>query len=247
MKDAQHFRLLRVLPPPWVLAFSILFASAQPGSAIDHVNFHIIGFSKNARWFAFTEFVIGDASGVPHVRTFILDTKRNRWAPGTPIRVEKEEATLFAAHDQSQKLAAKKLREFEVRYPGRILVVNPLAESTSNPGEVIFKPHRSAPEITLTVGNFPASTVADCRGDTPVALLLTGKIDGKKPLELYRDKSKQLSKLRRCATNYSIAAVYGAPDPTSSLAVVLIYIHSPGWEGGDVYLTAVPVILPSPS
>ena len=239
-----RFRLMS--PLRWLVACLWLFVSVQPGNGIDAVDFHTIGFSKNARWFAFTEFVVLDGSGVPYVRTYVLDIETNRWEAGTPISVEQEGITLFAAHDMAKKLAAPKLQGLGIRYPGRTLVVNPLAEITNNTAEVVFKPHRTAPEITLTAGSFAATTTVDCQHGMPVGLFLTGKVEGKAPVELYRDKFKQLPKLRRCATNYSIAAVYGVPDPTSLRAVVLLYVGSPGWEGEDSYLTAVSITLPGP-
>ena len=69
-----------------VIAALSLFA-AGPAAAGDAAELGILGFSADGGVFAFEEYGIQDGSGFPYSSIFIIDTAKDAFIPGTPIRV----------------------------------------------------------------------------------------------------------------------------------------------------------------
>ena len=70
------------------LLLGVAFAACPvAASAGDYADRTILGFSPDGGVFAFEEFGVGDGSGFPYATVYLIDTERDEWVPGTPVRV----------------------------------------------------------------------------------------------------------------------------------------------------------------
>ncbi len=224
------------------------------GAAVagDTASRHMFGFSADARWFAFEEFGVQDGSGFPYSNIYLIDTKRDRWAPGTPVRVriDDEKATVATASARARRSAKAKLDQYGIRVPGRLLASAPLNELNGSDGngttKTTFQPgFPYGPQFTLHLKTFEGKKSSKCfQDDRPLGLVLEAQVyDGARTV-LYRDTS--VPKSRGCPLAYAISDVYQAPDSAAEgVTMVLLYVRTIGFEGKDSRFLAIPVRLPT--
>lgn len=219
----------------------------------DAAEMRVIGFSADARMFAFEEFGVQDGAGFPYSNIYVIDLSRDKFAPGSPVRVTIErEAPLKDA----RTLAWTKARDLIVRYgadsdPGAFAAYRAAADLGVE-GEVVrFNRYPRAPNvdrpysIQLQTKPFPATK--DCltasNGFNGFQLKLV-EAEGK-PVDrmLYEDASVPSS--RKCPTGYRIGAVVMDGDDATR-AVAMIQASSQGFEGDDIRWIAVPIKLDAP-
>lgn len=240
-----------------VFALSAQFLSVGPVKAGDTADRHILGYSKDARWFAFVEHGIQDGSGFPYANLYILDVTRDRWAPGTPVRVllKDERATAGEAYGRLLSRAAGKLKKYGTRYPGRLLASRPLTEDwnrsldLSKPSELRFKvSYPYGHDAKVRANAFAVGDKSACDDLwAPMGLSLSIGTGDEPAREIYRDK--RLPKSRACAQGYALADVYGAPvapfGSKKGKAVALVYVFTHGFEGKDARVIAIPFDMPA--
>lgn len=219
-----------------------------PAAAGDFAERTLLGFSADGGRFAFEEFGIQDGSGFPYANIFVIDTTRDSWVPGTPVRVrlDDEEQGIAAARRSAAEQAAAHLKGID--QPGRLLASNPITESGRDPYKLAFKRHPAlqldGPDLTLELETIPLAAPANDDPDykTHGFRLVLKTEDGEKVL--HEDKSLPVS--RGTALDYRINDVvihqlFGEP----ATLVVLIQVLTRGFEGPDGRYLAVTAKLPS--
>ncbi|MET3899383.1 putative secreted protein [Devosia sp. UYZn731] len=236
-----------------LLALLVLVLPAWAG---DRAGIGFIGYSDDARYFAFEEFGIQDGSGFAYANVYVLDLQTDQWVKNTPVRVrlEDESSTLAAARADALSQARPVLDTLGIAEPVDIIALNGDGAAGINdkmlrfgqPGYSMAAPEASY-ELTLS-GVAATLSMADCVGETDAgeagfALNLT--VDGKAH-EVYRDKTVPES--RGCPLGYRL---YGVITPFDDLAafapelgpgaLAIVSVYSLGFEGADRRFIAVPL------
>lgn len=220
----------------------------------------ILGYSKDAHYFAFESYGVADGSGLGYSEIYIIDVKANAWVPGSPIRMRGEDENLTQAFARAgaRKMAAPILSKFGVEVPAIILAQNPITEivadrrrmefdsfhkgfgnSTVAPGEAADN------RFVLTLTDYPLGANSDCLSETgarhgfsvQVKQTLSGKT-----LVAHRDTSVPTS--RGCPSAYEIEAVVATDDDATVGVIAIIAYYTQGFEGPDRKYIAVPFNLP---
>ncbi|WP_018185120.1 DUF2259 domain-containing protein [Kaistia granuli] len=234
----------------FVLAVSLSAAAmfaAAPAIAGDFAERAILGFSEDGGRFAFEEFGIQDGSGFPYANLFVIDTKKDSWVDGTPIRIrlDDETKTLAAARQAAAAQAAPLLKSID--QPGTLLASNPITESGRDPYRIVFKRHApqqlAGPDLTVELETIPLAAPGndDPSYKTQGFRLLLKTEDG--TTVLHEDEALPAS--RGTALDYRINDVvihqrFGQP----ATLVVLVMVLTRGFEGPDGRYLAVTAPLP---
>lgn len=235
------------------LAFLIV-ATTSAGAA-DNAERAVIGFSPDGRYFAFEQYGVQDGSGFPYSEIFVVDLDANQWVKGSPFRerVDDENALVSAARAQSAKAAQKLLTQLKAAEPGEILASQPVTESSPGRRRLTFDPFyislgsQPASRYTLSLDLVPFTASENCHDDENAKqmgfkLTITDK-DQNASKEIYKDLSIPSS--RYCPRDYDIADVIAYRSSSQGdRHVALIGVYTPGFEGMDRRLIAVPFTLP---
>lgn len=231
------------------LALSLAWVSSMTPAAWagDVAEREVIGFSSDGGMFAFEEFGIQDGSGWPYSTIYVVDTRRNAWVEGTPIRVriEDEKAALATARAEAMAKAGEALRRAAIQ-PGRkgtLLASNPVTEVSSDPMSVTVVPRVIVPpsdeRINFEIRAFDLADAACEQYTGVVGLAARMRIGDGEPVTLHRDK--RIPKSRACPTGYSISDVIAyEPGADQILLVLLVNVFSYGFEGPDRRFIAIP-------
>jgi predicted secreted protein len=226
---------------------------AQFAYAGDAAEMRVIGFSADARIFAFEEYGVQDGSGFPYSNIYLIDLDRDKFTPGAPIKVTIEREAMVK---EARALAWSKAQSLVTRYgadsdPGAFAVYRAAADLNAQGDTVRFNRYPRAPKVSkaysiqLQPKPFPATK--DClnasNGFNGFLLKLV-EADGK-PVDrvLYEDASVPPS--RKCPTGYRIGAVVMDNDKAAT-AVAMIQASSQGFEGDDIRWIAIPIKLEAP-
>ncbi|MCV3765265.1 DUF2259 domain-containing protein [Rhizobium sp. TRM95796] len=235
------------------IAFAAGVSQTGPTRAGDAAEMRVIGFSADARMFAFEEFGVQDGSGFPYSNIYVIDLERDKFAPGSPVRVTVErEAPL----KEARALAWAKAKGLIVRYgadsdPGAFAAYRAAADIGANAETVRFNRYPRAPgvakpySVKLQAKPFPATK--DClnasNGFNGFLLKLVEASGKAVDRVLYEDGSVPPS--RKCPTGYRIGAIVMDNDRAAT-SVAMIQASSQGFEGDDIRWIAVPVHLDAP-
>lgn len=226
-----------------------LALSASPALAGDRALIDFIGFSPDAKYFAFEQFGIQDGSGFPFSEIFVIDLAADKWAPGTPVsvRIDSEEVSLGAARTQSAEEAATVLARFAITEPVEILALN--GDGAAEPdftqlrfGVPGYGQGEPVSDQTLRLESFEAKSPLPCLdwfSQAPLGLSLVMQGEGAERV-IHRDK--RLPESRGCVFEYRLFGVVQpgwAQDISSAVAIVSVY--SGGFEGPDRRFIAVPI------
>ena len=72
-------------------AAGLWIALVAGASAGDRALIDFIGYSDDARYFAFEEFGIQDGSGFAYSSVYVVDLATDSWVLGTPVKVKAED------------------------------------------------------------------------------------------------------------------------------------------------------------
>src|SRR5262245_52515062 len=124
-----------------LLCLTILAAvPAAASHAGDASELNILGFSADGGIFAFEEYGVQDGSGFPFANRFYIDTEKDDYVAGSPVRItiEDDGATVEAA-----RAAAKAKGEAIVpdavlaENRGSTAAMNPISELSADPFRVV--------------------------------------------------------------------------------------------------------------
>jgi len=226
-----------------------LAALAAPARAGDRALIDFIGFSADARYFAFEEFGIQDGSGFAYSSVYILDLKSDSWVLGSPIAVQADSETESLARIRAKAMAqaAGFIDDFGLDGPVEIaaLIGDGVPEADGKhlrfglPG---YGPGVVSGDYRLALRTFEADTTkacADMFGSPSRGYELT-VFQGEAGRLVHRDTS--LPRSRGCPLDYRL---YGVVMPfdnaTLSHAVAILSIYRGGFEGPDRRFLAVPL------
>lgn len=208
----------------------------------------ILGFSPDGSRFAFEEFGVQDGSGFPYSNIYVLDTSKDRWIGGTPIRVRINDETkgIPDARSAALKRAAQSLKG--INQPGTLLASNPITESGRDPYSITFRRHPvqqlDGPELTLSLQTIPLDAPNNNDPDYKTQGFRLVLKDERGEKILHEDKTLPASR-GMIPLDYRINDVvihqrFGQP----ARLVVLIMVLMRGFEGSDGRYIAVTTELP---
>jgi predicted secreted protein len=196
---------------------------------------------------------VQDGSGFPYSEIFIIDLDANRWVKGSPFRekVEDDAALLSAARAKSAKAAQALLGQLKTAEPGEVLASQPMTETSPDRRRLTFDPYyaglgkqaanRYALSLELMPFSAPESCYAEDGKQMGFALTITDN-DQNAANEVYKDGAIPSS--RYCPRDYDIADVIAYRSPKGDRMVALVGVLTPGFEGLDRRLIAVPFSYP---
>jgi predicted secreted protein len=230
------------------LLASALFADAA--SAGDFAAFQPIGFSADGSVFAFEEYGIQDGSGFPYSNIFFIDTRKDTFLSGTPIRlrVDAENTSLAKVRAQNAEKAAALVQKFDLgANPGLLAAFNPVMETESSPHRLTYRQYAVDPPVggdfMLTLDEIPLAPSAICKDVTPqsTGFRLAFQTEDGTASDRVLHADTAIPDSRKCPTGYRIGGVMvHHPLQGEAVHVVLVQVLSFGFEGSDGRWIAVP-------
>ncbi|THK38488.1 DUF2259 domain-containing protein [Ensifer sp. MPMI2T] len=220
------------------------FAALQP-----------IGFSSDGSVFAFEEYGVQDGSGFPYSTIYVVDTRKDTFLPGAPVRavIEKDGGALHEARREAHRRAAPLIDAYRLAdTPGILAAYNPVTERNSADHTLSYdafpanEPFRKSYALKLEEKSFEPRGV--CSGFLKeikgFRLVMTERAG--KPATGVLQEDTRIPESRRCPTGYRIGGVVTRiNDDGSEVHVVMILVKSLGFEGStDGRWIALPVRFP---
>lgn len=235
----------------WLVAKAAMILAVAPAIAGDMAAVQSIGFSGDGSVYAFEEYGIQDGSGFPYSNIYMIDTVKDAYLPGTPIRIRLDDENVGLS--DARRAAMEKAQPLIAKYelgdnPGSLVAFNPVSEMNVEKHELRYLEYPADPAFgqayTLKIEEFSVAPSGSCVGQVDALaafrLRLTEK-DGSPADELvYADKTVPAS--RGCTVGYRLGgAVTYSPLGGAALHMALVNVLSHGFEGNDGRWIAVPV------
>jgi predicted secreted protein len=238
-------------PPVRAVLLACLFALAAPASALagDAAELNMLGFSADGGIFAFEEYGVQDGSGFPYASRYYIDTAKDAFIPGSPIRIrpQSEDPSLESVRAEARKKGEAIVSDAELaKHPGYTAAINPISELSADPFRVVANssplyPQPSDPmefRLEELEGIKASATCEDWQEVRGFRLTEVDARAGGTTRIVHEDK--QIPSSRGCALGYRIGAVKSyLPDGGLHIAVVILAVRSFGFEGPDYRWLAV--------
>lgn len=225
---------------------ALLALIVGPALSGDRALLEIIGYSDDARYFAFEEFGIQDGSGFPYANIYVVDLSTDQWV-GSPYRarIDSEDADVEDAREEALAQAEASLDELEIDIAAHIIALNGDGEPASDTGDELafgtpgFGLDPVTDVRTLTLETQPATPGIDCAIIDNEVVGFTLSLDGD---EIHADP-EALPASRGCAQGYKIYAVVRPAEWAMAEGglVAIISSYPFGFEGPDRRFLAVPL------
>lgn len=222
--------MIRRLMLLWAVLASV------PAAAGDIATRSILGFNADGSRFAFEEYGTADGSGFPYANIYVVDTARDAWVAGTPVRVRLEDETKTVAEARAAAAARARPLLSGIAAPGELVASNPISELSADPHRVRFVPRIVHPPVDppltleLTEYGLPSPSPYD---ETNGFRLVLRTAETTRTLH----EDKAIPPSRGIPFNYRIADVITYHPPVGSNAapvlVVLILVLAKGFETPD--------------
>ncbi len=222
---------------------------AGPALAGDRALINFIGFSEDARYFAFEEFGIRDGSGFAYSSVYVVDLSTDSWVVGTPVRVEAidEERSLADVRDEALEKSESHISSFGLNRPVEVvaLIGDGVADVEAKSlvfGTPGYLPWTVSGDYELSLSTFDTKSATPCKvwfDIEPLGYELMISDQGAKR-QVFRDLT--LPRSRGCPFDYRLYGVI-MPFQSSSLthAVAIISVYPGAFEGPDRRFLAVPL------
>ncbi|CAN7386209.1 DUF2259 domain-containing protein [Rhizobium sp. LjRoot98] len=230
-----------------LLASAFFAGAARAG---DFASFQPIGFSEDGSVFAFEEYGVQDGSGFPYSNIFFVDTRKDTFLPGTPIRlrIDEENTSLAKVRAQTAAKAAALTQKLDLgANPGLLAAFNPITETESSPHRLTYRQYAVDPPVggdfTLTLNEIPFAPSALCKDVTPqsAGFRLSYQTEDGTASDRVLHTDTAIPDSRKCPTGYRIGGVMVYNPPQGEpVHVVLVQVLSVGFEGRDGRWIAVP-------
>ncbi|MCP8893554.1 DUF2259 domain-containing protein [Shinella daejeonensis] len=229
----------------------LLLLLAGGATAGDFSTFRPIGFSDDGSVFAFEEFGIQDGSGFPYSNIYFIDTEKDAFLAGTPIRIRLDDEA--AGLDDARAESREKARPLVERHrlfsnPGVLAAFNPMGEITADRHRIEYLPHAVEPtpggSYALALDEIALDLPEKCTNLTPEGgkgfRLRLVRRDGE-DIDRTIHEDARIPDSRHCPLSYQIAGAmthhaFGS-DPVH---IALVLVRSFGFEGSDGRWIAVP-------
>ncbi len=238
------------------LGASLLLALALvlPAAAADRALINMIGYSEDGRYFAFEQFGIQDGSGFAYSEVVVVDLVDDKWAAGSPFKVqaESEETALAEVRLEALGKAQPAFEEHRIGVPVEILSLIGDGEGNNNGKQINWSTpaccgagHTEPDVQSLALVNYGAQrSDGYCQDMDVVGFVLSYQdADGKR--ELHAD-GPELPKSRGCTLDYRLYAVvtpysFYYVDGFVARRVAIVATYPFGFEGVDRRFMAVPI------
>jgi len=219
-----------------------LLGGAPEAAAGDLASRAIIGFSSDGGAFAFEEFGRQDGSGFAYANVYLIDTIKNGWIAGSPVRVliKRDGADVAMAREQALEGARPLLARSGIQKgrKGRLLASNPVTELGVDPHRVTVVPRPVYPAIDdpvrFVLHEFPVASKR-CRRFAErqtVGMALRVQVGERPPEQIHRDT--RIPRSRGCPRSYAISdVIYYEPRRGRGVYILLISVFRLGFEGPD--------------
>jgi predicted secreted protein len=235
-------------------AFLFLAITATVGSAADNAERAAIGFSPDGRYFAFEQYGVQDGSGFPYSEIFVIDLDANQWVKGSPFRerIEDEAALVSSVRAKAAKSAASLIGQLKTVEPGDALAAQLPTQAVADRHRIGFDPYyqsqssQKGGQYTLSLALVPFAAPESCYAENgkQMGFRLTLK-DNESGAEKEVHKDAAIPSSRYCPRDYDISDVIAyRPSSGEARQVALIGVYTPGFEGVNRRLIAVPFRLP---
>jgi predicted secreted protein len=233
------------------IALATCLAATASASAGDFSTFQSLGFSPDGKVYAFEEFGIQDGSGFPYSNVYLIDTEKDSYLSGTPIRVriDSEEADIAKARADSRDKAKALIDQHKVlSNTGVLAAFNPMGEVGADRKRIEYLQHAVEPtpggSFALALEEVPLDLTDNCRDITPDGgkgfRLKLVKRDGE-AADVLLHEDKRVPESRRCPLSYQVSgAMTFNPIGADPVHVALVLVRSFGFEGADGRWIAVP-------
>jgi predicted secreted protein len=235
-----------------------IFLLALPAHAAERALIDFIGFSEDARYFAFEEFGIGDGSGAAYATIYVIDLNEDKWVTGSPFAidtlddVDPEARPLFDVRAEVLALAQPMLTELGITEPAQIVALNGDGEHEDRTTLSWWTPRccgideTEESEFKLTLSEQAAKGADNCQDTYAEGMDVVGytlEVDGDGEHRVLHADGEMLPASRRCTLGYSI---YGVVQPMDSTygRVAIIASWPFGFEGPDRRFLAAPIDTP---
>lgn len=225
-----------------------------PALCADVAQVSVLGFSPDAKVFAFEEYGIQDGSGFPYSTVYFIDTEKDAYLPGTPYRIivddgeaEDDLLPVSVARKRSAKAAHDLLEKYKIADdPGILGAFNPTSEIGAPEYELSYytvqmdNPFSGAYTLKLDPVSFPSPENCGGLSDHYSGFQLSfTQIEGKATnLKVYADDHVPQS--RGCVGGYRLAGV-ALSESHKNPHIALVELRTFGFEGFDLRWIAVPV------
>jgi predicted secreted protein len=229
------------------LFFLSMIFLASPVRAGDTASLDVIGYSKDGHIFAFEGHGVQDGSGFAYSNYFFIDTREDKYLPGTPIRVLiEEEQSVKKIRNLARTKAQPLIDKYDLtENPGVMVAYNPGSEIDGDPHKIRYTRTLSTPArgITYTLELKqkvfpPTETCLDMIGEYSGFTLTLTENSSQPAHEVLHDDA-QVPKSRSCPNGYRIGAVIGS-ETAEVPQIAMIMVATYGFEGNDERWIAVP-------
>jgi predicted secreted protein len=225
-----------------LLVLAFLCGLAAPAFAGDAAELEILGFSENGGIFAFEEYGVQDGSGFPYANRYYIDTEKDAYLPGTPVRIrlDDESATIEKARAQAREAGEKFVaNDILARNRGNLAGFNAITELSADPLRMEVSPRAIFPPIDkkleFRLEEYVLPSNAECMDFNEIKGFRLSRIDtsdGGTTRIVHEDKT--IPQTRSCALGYRIGAVQTFfPDNGEAVYAVVIAVRRVGFEGPD--------------
>ena len=224
--------------------------TATGAAAGDFATFQSLGFSPDGKVYAFEEFGVQDGSGFAYSTLYFIDTEKDAFLAGTPVRVriEDEAADIGKARAESLALARPLIEQHAVlSNPGVLAAFNPMGEAGVDRKRIDYIEHAVEPApggaYALALEEIPLALPERCRDITPggkgFRLKLVARDGAAADRVIHEDE--RIPDSRNCPLSYQVSgAVTFHPAEGDPVHVALVLLRSVGFEGADGRWLAVP-------
>jgi predicted secreted protein len=226
----------------FILGLLMQLAVIPSVRAGDAAELEILGFSQDGGVFAFEEYGVQDGSGFPYSNRYYVDTKTDKFLPGTPIRIrlDDETATLDAARQKAREGGEKIISHDDLAANrGFTAGLNRVTELSADPFRMAVNPRPVFPPIDPSVEfrleQIPLAGADICASQGDIngfRLLRIDATHGGQTRLLHEDKS--IPQSRGCPFGYLIGGVQTLSSLEGLISyAVLIAVRQHGFEGPD--------------
>lgn len=224
-----------------------------PALAGDRALIDFLGYSPDARYFAFEEFGVQDGSGFAYSTVYVVDLSTDSWVAGSPFKAQAgdddAEAPLAEIRAKAMTAAQPTLKQLEIAVPTEILALLGDGVEKADGKQIKWadtaccEPGQTQEDdtYTLTLKTSPLTDDNGC-GDitSSPAIGFELSVDlGDETSVLHRDDGR-IPKSRGCTVDYRIYAVV-MPFEQNYGRVAIISSYPFGFEGPDRRFLAVPI------
>jgi predicted secreted protein len=211
------------------LAYWILMLWAQLSLA-DMAELHVLGFSTDAKYFAYQQYGITAGEGAAFAELYIVEVQANRQARAPIIHRNADDRQLNAVRQQNLQQAQTLLRQYGITNAGELLVSRLPHDLSVEPHKVSFavgKPLINAPKQIYSLNLSQKLSSVDC-GDIGYGRIFTLKLTNEatgQSIELHSDRN--LPSERGCPIRYRIQDVYVYNEHVA----IVLNLFQLGYEG----------------